>query len=63
VAEQRKVQTGCRYEEAKAASASAADRISQATESLIGTLRQAFAPEYNQPRETPVKLIHNTASE
>lgn len=48
-----------RYEDVKAASASAADRIGQATEKLIGSFQKAFAPEYNRPLESH----QNTAAE
>jgi hypothetical protein len=51
-----------RYEDVKAASASAADRIAKATEELLGTFRQVYEPEYDRPRETALKLIDATES-
>jgi hypothetical protein len=65
MSEQRKRQAGDaprrRYDDVKAASASAAARISQATEQLIGTFRRVYEDEYDRPREAPAKLIPNPA--
>jgi hypothetical protein len=51
-----------RYEDAKAASASAADRISAATKNLLAAFRDVYQDEYDRPRDPAARLV-STASD
>ena len=46
-----------RYDDVKAASAAAADRIAQATNSLICAFRSSCGPDQGRPRHAELKLV------